>query len=183
MNYSKKILTKDGRECLLRAATADDAETMVGVFIKTHEETDFLASYGDETSMTVESERKFLDGLEKSDNEVEIMAFIDGKAVGTAGIGKIGTKPKMSHRAEFGVCVLKDFWELGIGRALTDACIECAKTAGYAQLELDAVADNEKAIALYKSVGFVEYGRNPRGFRSRISGWQELVYMRLELDR
>ena len=181
MNYNKRILTKDGRECLIRAATADDAEAMLDVFIKTHEETDFLASYADETSMTVESERKFLEGLEKSENEVEVMAFIDGKAVGTAGINKIGSKSKTSHRAEFGVCVLKDFWGLGIGRALTEICIECAKKAGYAQLELDAVADNEKAIALYKSVGFVEYGRNPRGFRSRFTGWQELVLMRLEL--
>ena len=181
MNYSKKILTKDGRECLIRAATADDTEAMLDVFIKTHEETDFLASYADETTRDVDGERKFLDGLEKSENEVEVMAFIDGKAVGTAGINKIGSKSKTSHRAEFGVCVLKDFWGLGIGRALTEICIECAKKAGYAQLELDAVADNEKAIALYKSVGFVEYGRNPRGFRSRFVGWQELVLMRLEL--
>ena len=26
-------------------------------------------------------------------------------------------------------------------------------------------------------------GRNPKGFRSRFSGWQELVLMRLDLDR
>ena len=49
------------------------------------------------------------------------------------------------------------------------------------QLELSAVADNRHAIALYESVGFVEYGRNPKGFRSRTSGWQELIEMRLEL--
>ena len=44
------------------------------------------------------------------------------------------------------------------------------------------MAENERAIALYQSEGFVEYGRNPRGFRSRQTGWQELVLMRLELD-
>ena len=43
------------------------------------------------------------------------------------------------------------------------------------------VAENEAAIALYRSEGFVEYGRNPKGFYSRYSGWQELVLMRLEL--
>ena len=57
------------------------------------------------------------------------------------------------------------------------------RQAGYAQLELGVVGDNEKALALYKSEGFVEYGRNPKGFRSRSSGWQELVLMRLELDK
>ena len=77
--------------------------------------------------------------------------------------------------------MLKEYWGLGIGRALTDACIECAREAGYLQLELDVVADNKNAVALYESVGFVEYGRNPLGFRSRISGMQELILMRLEL--
>ena len=33
---------------------------------------------------------------------------------------------------------------------------------------------------LYRSVGFVEYGINPKGFRSRLAGWQELVLLRLE---
>ena len=65
--------------------------------------------------------------------------------------------------------------------ALTEACIECAKEAGYTQLELDVVSDNASAISLYKKVGFVEYGRNPKGFNSRISGYQELIYMKLDL--
>ena len=65
---------------------------------------------------------------------------------------------------------------------MTVACIECAKEAGYAQLELEVVAENRSALALYKSVGFVEYGRNPKGFRSRLTGWQELILMRLELE-
>ena len=50
------------------------------------------------------------------------------------------------------------------------------------QLELEVVAENRAAIALYESVGFVEYGRNPKGFRSRFIGWQEVVLMRLDMD-
>ena len=46
-------------------------------------------------------------------------------------------------------------WGLGIGRALTEACIECAKAAGFSQLELDVVAANTAALRLYESVGFV----------------------------
>ena len=64
---------------------------------------------------------------------------------------------------------------------MTEACIRCAREAGYTQLELTVVADNERAVALYEKAGFVEYGRNPRGFRSRTAGFQELVFMRLEL--
>jgi len=62
-----------------------------------------------------------------------------------------------------------------------EVCIECAKSAEYIQLELNVVADNTKALSLYRKFGFVEYGRNPKGFNSHLSGFQELIYMRLEL--
>ena len=62
-----------------------------------------------------------------------------------------------------------------------EACIKCAKEAGYVQLELNVVAENTRAISLYKKEGFVEYGRNPKGFKSRTSGCQEVIYMLLEL--
>jgi ribosomal protein S18 acetylase RimI-like enzyme len=71
---------------------------------------------------------------------------------------------------------------LGIGRALTEACIDCTKKAGYFQLELSVVAANISAISLYKNEGFVEYGRNHRGFRSRTSGWQGIILIYLVLD-
>ena len=38
-----------------------------------------------------------------------------------------------------------------------------------------------RELHLYESEGFTEYGRNPRAFKSRYTGWQELVLMRLEL--
>ena len=114
-------------------------------------------------------------------DEIELLALVDGAIVGSAGIGCVARKEKTRHRAEFGISVDKAHWGLGIGRALTEACIECAGTAGYVQLELEAVAENKTALALYRSMGFEEYGRNPKGFRSRVSGWQELVLMRLEL--
>ena len=40
----------------------------------------------------------------------------------------------------------------------------------------------KKAISLYKKFGFTEIGRNPRGFCSRYTGWQELISMLLVLD-
>ena len=114
--------------------------------------------------------------------EVFSIAEVDGKIIGLAGIGRVGGYEKVARRAEFGVSVDREYWGLGVGRALTRACIACARRAGYAQLELDVVADNERAAALYRSEGFVVYGTNPRGFYSRLTGWQPLTLMRLELD-
>ena len=182
MKYQKTIILQDGRECVLRNAAAEDAQAVLDIFLLTHEQTDYLASYPDECTFTVEGEAKFLQGQTDSDNGIEILAEIDGTVAGMAGISSVGPKSKVRHRADFGISIDKAFWRLGLGHALTAACIECAKAAGYAQIELSVVADNTRAIALYESFGFREYGRNPRGFRSRESGWQTLVEMRLLLD-
>lgn len=181
MKYDKTIQLKDGRECCLRNGDESDGEAVFNNFNLTHGQTDFLLTYPDENSFNIKQESDFLKAKTESSNEIEIIAEVDGVIAGTAGIESIGEKYKIRHRAEFGIGIDKAYWGLGIGKALMDACIECAREAGYEQLELDVASDNERAIELYKKGGFVEYGRNPRGFKSRISGYQELVLMRLEL--
>ena len=181
MKYNQIITLKNGKEAWLKNGEKSDGRAVFENFSLTHAETDYLLSYPDENSYNPEEEAQFLENKEISLNEVQIVAFVDGEIVGTAGIDAMGTKYKVRHRAEFGISILKKYWGLGLGKALTEACIQCAKDAGYKQLELNVVAENERAIALYQSVGFEEFGRNPRGFVSRISGYQELVYMLLEL--
>lgn len=181
MKYAKNVILKNNKECFIRNATGDDAQEVLNIFLLTHEQTDFLASYRDETAFDAEFEKQFLTAKEQSDREVYLCAVVDGHIVGTAGIDSKGAN-KVKHRAELGIAIDRAFWGLGIGRALIMASIDCAKRAGYSQLELDVVSENSSAIALYKSMGFVEFGRNPRGLRSRYKGWQELISMRLELD-
>lgn len=182
MEYRETIALKDGRTCVIRNAAAADAQGVLDNVIRNHAQTDFLTTYPDEVTFTVEQEAIYLQMKADSPNEVELAAEVDGKIVGQAGIEALGKTDKVRHRADFGISIDEEYWGLGMGRALTRACIELAKQAGYLQLELSAVADNEKALTLYESEGFREYGRNPRGFRSRLTGWQALVLMRLELD-
>ena len=118
-------------------------------------------------------ESQFLKEKSESSNEIEIVAVVGNVVVGTAGIEAIGTKYKVRHRAEFGISVAKDFWGLWIGQAL--------RAGGYIQLELSVVAENERALSMYEKAGFVKYGINPKGFNSRVTGFQEVIYMRLEL--
>lgn len=181
MRYESIVELYNGKTLIMRNACESDGEEVLKVFNQTHSETDYLLTYEDENSFTVEDEALFLKEKTESSNEVEIVAVVDGKIVGTAGIEAIGSKDKIKHRADFGISILKEYWGMGIGRRLTEACIECAKKAGYEQLELQAVAENEHAISMYQKAGFVEYGCNPRGFKSRDHGYQKLVFMRLEL--
>ena len=182
MEYNSTVTLKNGRTCTLRNGTASDGQALLDEFNLTHEQTDYLLTCPGEQEFSAQQETDFLQEKTDSADEIELLAELEGKVVGCAGINCIGRKEKIRHRAEFGISVDKAYWGLGIGRALTEACIKCAKLAGYTQLELEVVAENRAAIALYESVGFVEYGRNPKGFRSRLTGWQEVVLMRLDMD-
>lgn len=182
MKYQNTIRLKDGRTCVLRSCRAEDAEEVLRVFLSNLGQTDFLIAYPDEIHLTVEQETDYLRRQDESPDEAMILAIVDGTLVGSADVDRLRGREKTRHRCGFGVSIDRAYWGLGIGRGLTEACIACAKKAGYLQMELEVVSENRRAIALYKSVGFVEYGRNPMALRSRISGWQENILMRLELD-
>ena len=128
MKYNKTVTIKDGRECILRNGDEADGQIVYDLFVETHAETDFLLSYPEENTYTAEEERNFLKEMTDSENGIEIIAVVDGKAVGCAGIEPVGKKYKVKHRAEFGISVLRDYWYLGIGSALTAACIAQGET-------------------------------------------------------
>ena len=182
MKYFEKLTLKNNKECILRNVEESDGKEILELFIQTHRETDNLLTLPEEIKFTAEDESSFCKEKSESENEIEIVAIVEGKAVGTAGIEQAGKHIKTRHRAEFGISILKEYWGLGIGKALTRACIECAKKAGYKQLELEVVDDNQSAINLYKSEGFIEYGRKPRAFLHPEIGYQTLVLMRMEMN-
>ena len=182
MKYYENIKLKNNMVCIIRNATITDAKGVLENTKIIREETDFLLSYPDEINFSVEEEEELLEDKENSPCEIQICALVDDRIIGLAKISAVGSKEKVKHRAEFGISIEKAYYGKGIGTALTKACIDCAKTAGYRQLELEVVAENKNAIALYKKFGFKETGRNPRGFYSRYTGWQELISMLLELD-
>ena len=55
------------------------------------------------------------------------------------------------------VFVSEDARGTGLGRALVEAAIERARERGCRRIELDVDADNDPALALYRSLGFGDY--------------------------
>ena len=181
MEYGKEILRRDGKPCLLRHALPEDAEEYMDYYRTAHSESDFLRTYPDETDRTAEKYALQFEKIRRDARSAEICAFTDGRLVGAAGISPVGERDKERHRAGFGISVVKSHQGLGIGRALTEATIDCARKMGYELVELCVVSENERALALYRSLGFVEYGRYPHAYLTREGRRQELIYMYLEL--
>ena len=181
MIFHTTIPLKNGKSCTLRCAEPGDAEAFVHYSLQLRGETDFLCAGPEEAEHDPKKEALRLEAAKSSPTDVTLCAFVDGELVGSASVNLLRNRRKMLHRAGFGIGVLAAYQGLGIGNALTQQCILCAKQAGFVQLELEVVAENEKALRLYQRHGFIVYGRNPLGFRCGDGRWQELVLMRLEL--
>lgn len=61
---------------------------------------------------------------------------------------------RFSHKVEFGVCVLKDFWGYEIGKNLLKESIAWADSNEIKKITLNVLGTNTKAIELYKRLGF-----------------------------
>lgn len=115
MKYYKEITLKDGRNCILRNGTEKDGEASLYIFKATHEETDWLLTCPEEIEYTAAEQAEYLSKKTASDDEIELIAEINGKPVALAGLDKIHNRIKTRHRVDLGISVLKEYWGLGIG--------------------------------------------------------------------
>ena len=66
MKYSKTVRLKDGRTCMIRNGTQQDAQGVWDNFVLTHGETEFLTTYPEEVTFTLEQEEAYLKQKEES---------------------------------------------------------------------------------------------------------------------
>ena len=59
-----------------------------------------------------------------------------------------------NHRASFGITVHDDYQGRGLGKLLTQYMLDIAAERGVKKVELSVVAHNERAIHIYKKMGY-----------------------------
>lgn len=127
----------------------------------------------------------FLDVLNKPENE--ILAIFDeegedpSRIVATAGVMRL-LKIKTRHRADiWGVFCDPEFRGRGYGRAVVEAAIDTARGwPGVEAISLSVSAGTQAALALYKSLGFATWGREPDSMRVDGISFDE-IHMQLRL--
>lgn len=162
---TKTIVLKDGRTCTLRPACPDDAAALIEYMVRTAGETEFVLRYPDEVNFTEEKEREILGGILNDPGHVMMVGIVDGKLAGNCDICGIGAKRKIRHRCSLAITLYREYWGLGIGSAMIGYLTELAEKIGFGQIDLEVVADNTRAQALYRKCGFVESGRRTRALR------------------
>lgn len=88
------------------------------------------------------------------------------------------TRKRLSHTGSFGVMIDKEYRGLGMGKLLIRALLEWAeKNPLIEKVSLGVFSTNQRAIALYKSLGFVEEGRKVNEIRMNDNEYVDDVLM------
>lgn len=91
---------------------------------------------------------------------VLFLARVDGSAAGCVGLRPLDATTCEMKR----LFVRPEYRGLGLGRKLANRLVEAARSLGYRRMRLDTVPSMTTALALYRSMGFVEtapYRYNP----------------------
>jgi RimJ/RimL family protein N-acetyltransferase len=161
----KKIKLNNNEVIHIREILVSDAEKILEYIKKVSGETNFLTFSPDEFKTTVEKEKNALKKYSERDNCLAIIAVDnENRVVGMLDFNG-GAKSRTKHRGEFGITVLKEYWGKGIGKAMINYLIDWARNLGtIRKIDLKVRSDNNRAIKLYKNMGFIVEGEISRFF-------------------
>jgi L-phenylalanine/L-methionine N-acetyltransferase len=103
-----------------------------------------------------------LEYLQKVDpHACRLVALAGDEVIGAAGLHVAQTTLRRMHTRTLGLSVSPAWQGRGIGRKLLARLLDWSDNwAGVLRVELHVHADNDRALALYRSMGFVEEGRH-----------------------
>ncbi len=178
---STEIRDKRGQIVILRNAEESDAEDLIQYLRVVSAETPFLVREPEEILLTIEQEREFLREKKESAKELMLIAVANGKHIGNCSVMQLGTNRRYAHRCQIGIALYQEYCSRGIGRKMIEVALERAKEAGYEQAELEVIAGNEKAISLYKQLGFEKYGVFPDNVKYKDGSYADAFWMMKKL--
>lgn len=108
-----------------------------------------------------------------------LVAEEEGHVVGICDVHNKRPGSEVGHIGILGIVILKGYRNRGIGRALLEGMIKACRGT-FELLSLDVLTTNAEAYRLYRNVGFVEAGRQPRALKRKGRFYSE-INMYLEL--
>lgn len=181
MRIKPTTVTKNGLSYTIRALEPTDAQEALDFMHHLYEESPYLARYADELKLTIEEEMAFIEVNLADEGRLLAGIFVGDRLIGLGSWAAVSKSEKLAHRCTTSIMVDPVHQSRGVGTAMMGALIECARQAGFEQMELEVVSDNSAAIGLYEKLGFAKCGLLERGFRNRDGSYHDLLAMVLIL--
>jgi L-amino acid N-acyltransferase YncA len=157
----RAILTKLGKEVVIREAKEEDFPSIWKIFRKVVSEEQYTSTIRTETSPGLhENSYKGEDDKKKF---ITVLCEIEGQIVGYVTVEE-SMWELSRHAGELGIAVLPQFRGVGVGSALLDSVLRVASEKGFKKVNLSVFHTNRNAINLYKRFGFKKVGRKKKQF-------------------
>jgi len=149
----------DGTALVLRSARPGDARALIALTRAVLATSAYMVQEADEYTATVRGKRAWIASQQDSATGLYLVAEAAGRLVGFADC-RAEHRRRRRHAVTLGLAIDAAWRGRGIGRALAARVLEWARANPALQrVELHVQADNAHAIALYRSLSFVEEGR------------------------
>jgi len=156
---SQNVQLRDGRHVTIRCAQESDAAALIEAATNIFRDGEGMIAEPDEFNKTEDEERTWIRSLNENPKELLLVAESNEKIVGGIDF-HIARQRRCAHWGSFGISVQPGWRNCGIGNALLTRLLQWARSSPEIEKVCLAVrADNPRAIALYKKLGFVESGR------------------------
>lgn len=140
------VRLKDGRIVLIKKFRIEDKEKLIGMYESLSDEAVRRAL----PPYTKERIEKWLSSLQ---NLITIVAFYNDKIIGHAQILKF-PHPRRKSTGDTAIYLHQDFHNVGLGTAMLTKLLELSKKEELHRVGLHVVADNKRAIHLYRKLDF-----------------------------
>lgn len=137
-----------------------------------------MISVIEEYEQTSEQLRNWIEEILENNKEKLIVAESRGQIVGTIVFRSKSTK-RLSHTGSFTAMVKKEYRNQGIGKLLIKELLNWAEhNTLIEKVSLGVLSTNQRAIELYKSMGFVEEGRKIKEVKlSLVMTYMWMIYL------
>jgi ribosomal protein S18 acetylase RimI-like enzyme len=170
-------LTRSGRPYLIRPSRDADAPGLASLINAVAAEGELIAAVPGEPDTIEQSSRLVSIVLEGG---LTLTLEVDGVPAGNLMVQRRAGR-HYAHVGEIAILVSNAERGAGLGRCLMEMAISWARAVGLAKLSLRVFPDNQRAIALYRSLGFQDEGL-VKGEVRMPSGDRDMLLMGLTLD-
>lgn len=143
----------NGLTYTVRSAVQTDAEQLSEIRVQIDGETENMDREAGEGFIDKIGFQKIIKTDSEEMKNLFLVVEVHNRIVGFSRCEGSNLK-RLSHKVEFGVCILREFWGYGMGKSLLQQSIQWADENEVKKISLQVLETNEKAIQLYKKLGF-----------------------------
>jgi len=171
----RTVTLRDGRRVHIRPLKEDDREGLHGMYQSMSDDALrwSMAPYTEETIDT---------WIGDLPNLISLVAVHLGEIIGYASIQKFA-HPRLAGTGDLNIYIHQDYQGAGLGTALMVMLLNAANEQSLHRINLEVVADNEKAVHLFRKFGFNVEGRRVEAYKAINGSLHDILLMGKTLNK